>query len=106
VTAEREGRPAAGSFAAVAGGARWNYAGALTFAEAAGVHAASREMPLPRDGVVDCAGIAAVDSAAVAVLLALKRRAVGEGRTIIFANVPPSLVALARLYGVHTILAT
>jgi phospholipid transport system transporter-binding protein len=106
VTAEREGRPAAGSFAAVAAGARWNFAGALTFAEAAGVYAASREMPLPRDGVVDCAGIAAVDSAAVAVLLALKRRAVGEGRTIIFANVPPSLVALARLYGVHTILAT
>lgn len=105
MSAARDGGAVSGGFAAVAGGARWTCAGAMTFAEVAGVLAASRELPLPREGIVDCAGIGAVDSAGVALLLALKRRAGGEGRPLTFANVPPSLAALARLYGVDTILA-
>ena len=53
--------------------------GALTFADAASVLAATHAMSLPREGVVDCAGIVVADSAAVSVLLALKRRAAAEG---------------------------
>src|SRR5512134_2547460 len=103
--AERDAGGVGGAFAAVAGGARWVYAGALTFADAAAVLAAAQAMPLPGDGVVDCAGIVTVDSAAVAVLLALKRRGAAEGKAIVFANVPHALAALAALYGVDTILA-
>ncbi len=102
---ERNAGATGGGFAAVSGGARWVYAGALTFADAASAFAAARAMPLPSAGVVDCAGVVAVDSAAVAVLLSLKRRAADEGKPITFANVPHALTALAALYGVDTILA-
>ena len=103
--ARRDAGRAGGAFAAVAGGARWVYAGALTFTDAAGVLEAARALALPRDGVVDCAGIVTADSAAVAVLLSIKRRAAQEGKAVAFANVPPSLTALAAVYGVDTILA-
>ena len=43
------------------------------------VLAAAHALPLPRDGEVDLAGVGAFDSAAVAVLVALARRAADEG---------------------------
>ncbi len=95
----------AGGFANDAGAARWTYAGALTFADAGLVLEATRALPLPSSGVIDCSGVGAVDSAAVAVLLALKRRAAAENRPLAFANVPAALTALADLYGVEDILA-
>ncbi|NDP43150.1 MAG: STAS domain-containing protein, partial [Aromatoleum sp.] len=49
--------------------------------------------------------IAVVDSAAVAVLLALKRRAKEAGRPLAFTNLPPPLRALAELYDVESFLA-
>jgi phospholipid transport system transporter-binding protein len=91
-------------FAVAAGGARWAYAGALTFAEAGPVVAAASALPLPTEGIVDCSGIGAFDSTAVAVLLALKRRAAVEGRTLDFAGLPARLEALAKLYDVEEIL--
>ena len=96
--------PAAG-FEAGADGARWTYSGALTLAEAGSVLEAARALPLPVSGTVDCGGIGAVDSAAVALLLALKRRAAAENRPLSFANVPAALTALAGLYGVEELLA-
>jgi phospholipid transport system transporter-binding protein len=87
------------------GGARWNYVGALTFAEAGPVLAASATLPLPQEGIVECSGIGAFDSAAVAVLLAIKRRAAAESRRIVFSGVPGRLEALAKLYDVEEILA-
>jgi phospholipid transport system transporter-binding protein len=92
-------------FAPDAGGARWTYAGALTFAEAGPVLAAASTLALPREGIVDCGGIGAFDSAAVAVLLALKRRAAAEGRRLAFAGLPARLEALATLYDVEEMLA-
>lgn len=92
-------------FVADAGGGRWIYVGALTFAEAGPALAASSTLPLPREGIVDCSGIDAFDSAAVAVLLAIKRRATAEGRRLDFAGLPGRLDALAKLYDVEEILA-
>ena len=91
-------------FAADPATGRWTYAGALTFAEAGPVLAATTSLAMPRDGTVDCSGIGAFDSTAVAVLLALKRRAVDEGRTLVFAGLPARLEALATLYDVEEIL--
>jgi phospholipid transport system transporter-binding protein len=91
-------------FAADAAGARWTYAGPLTFVEAGPVLAAADAIPLPSEGTVDCSGVGAFDSAAVAVLLALKRRAVAERRRLVFAGLPPRLEALATLYDVEEIL--
>ena len=48
--------------------------------------------------------IGAIDSSAVAVLLALKRRADEEGKPLRFAHVPAALAALAEVYGVEAIL--
>jgi phospholipid transport system transporter-binding protein len=84
--------------------ARWTYAGSLTYANAGAVLAAALELELPTGGEVDLIDVGAIDSAAVAVLVALQRRAVDEGRSLLFANVPAALSALADLYGVEGIL--
>ena len=85
-------------------GARWIASGALTFANAGGALAAARALPLPAAGIVECEGITHTDSAAVAVLLALKRRARAEGKPLAFARPPAALTTLATLYDVEDIL--
>ena len=87
-------------------GERWMLSGALSMDSAAGVLAASREVPLPASGVISLDGVDRVDSAGVAVLLAWKRRAAMEGKSLSFAEVPPNLAALAELYGVAELLAS
>jgi phospholipid transport system transporter-binding protein len=94
----------AGAFIPDAARGRWSYIGALTFAEAGPVLAATTAQELPREGIVDCSAISAFDSAAVAVLLVLKRRAAAERRPLAFVGLPPRLEALARLYDVEEIL--
>lgn len=104
--AERNaGVAAARGFVAEDGGARWSYEGPLTFAEAGRVLAAAHALPLPRDARIDLGTLGAFDSAAVAVLVALARRAAGEGRTLDFTGLPQGLRALAALYGVDEILS-
>ena len=85
--------------------ARWIYSGALTFANASSVFAAAAVTPLPTSGEVDLSGVVAVDSSAVAVLLALSRRAREEGRPLVFTKIPAALRALADLYSVEDLLA-
>lgn len=84
-------------------GARWTYAGTLTFENAEGVLEAAHALPLPTGGVADLAGLAHADSAALAVLLALRRRADVEGAKLVFASVPDTVVSLARVYGVDAL---
>jgi phospholipid transport system transporter-binding protein len=85
-------------------GARWSYIGALNFANAAHVLAATTAVALPADGEVDLENMGAIDSAAVAVLLALKRRAEDERKPLRFIRAPGALLALADVYGVGSIL--
>jgi phospholipid transport system transporter-binding protein len=84
-----------------AAGTRWLLAGALTIDTAASVLQSSRDAALPETGIVDLAGLDAVDSAAVAVLLAWQRRAAIEGVDLSFTGAPANLGALAELYGVE-----
>ena len=95
---------AGAGFTRTADGARWIVAGALTFANAGPVLAGARALPLPTTGVVECGGIAAADSAAVALLLAVKRGATARGASLVFTGVPAALAALASLYGVEEML--
>ncbi|MET0203461.1 MAG: STAS domain-containing protein [Casimicrobiaceae bacterium] len=95
--------PSTGAFSA--DGERWTFSGQLTFDDATSVLEAASELPLPPSGVIDLSGVEHADSAALAVLLALRRRAVGEGRRVTFASVPPMLDSLARVYGIEDILA-
>jgi len=48
--------------------------------------------------VFDLAGVARMDSSALSLLLALRRRA--DGKDLQFHHVPESLTSLARLYGI------
>lgn len=91
-------------FCASPDGARWHYQGELTFASAGDALDASTRLPLPTSGVIDCGGMAALDSTAVAVLLALQRRAAAENKSVTFTQPAPSLRALADLYDVTEIL--
>lgn len=52
--------------------------------------------------IFDLSGVGRMDSSALSLLLALRRRS-GEktdGKTLQFRNVPESLTSLARLYGI------
>ena len=88
-----------GGFAAA--GDRWQFAGTLTFDDATAVLEQVAALPLPASGVVDMAGLVHADSAALAVLLELKRRAAAERRRLTFVAFPPMLDSLARVYGIE-----
>ena len=93
---------AVGGFAASSEG--WAFAGALTLDDAAKVLEASQALPLPSNGVVDFGGLMQADSSALAVMMALKRRASAEGRTLTMRDLPGSLRSLAVVYGVENLL--
>jgi phospholipid transport system transporter-binding protein len=98
------GEPAAqGAF--VVDGDRWRFDGVLTFDDAERVLELSEALPLPPSGVVDLSGLAHADSAALAVLLALRRRAAFEKRHLTFPALPPMLDSLARVYGIEDLIA-
>ena len=86
-------------------GARWRFDGALTMDTAAIALERSQALPLPSGGVVDFGGLRHADSAALAVMIELKRRGTSEGRAIALAGVPPTLTSLAVVYGVEQLLA-
>jgi len=87
-------------------GARWIFTGSLTFANAGPVLAATTALSLPTDGEVDLDNLDGIDSSAVAVLVALARRAESEGRPLRFVHVPAAAAALAQTYGVEWVLGT
>lgn len=89
----------------VADGDRWRFDGELTFDDAMTVLTVSQALPLPPSGVVDLSGLVHGDSSALAVLVALRRRAQAEGHVpLSFPGIPPMLDALARVYGVENVL--
>jgi phospholipid transport system transporter-binding protein len=55
--------------------------------------------------LVDFGAVEEVDSAAVAMVLALLREAETDGRRIAIANVPPAMANLAELYSVSDVIA-
>jgi ABC-type transporter Mla MlaB component len=55
--------------------------------------------------IVDLSGLEQADSSALAVMLALKRRAAASGARLQFASIPPGLATLASVYGVEELLA-
>ena len=85
-------------------GDRWHFTGMLTFDHATAVLDQASGLKLPASGVVDLAGLVHADSAALAVLLSLKRRAAAERHLLTFAAVPPMLESLARVYGIEDLL--
>lgn len=72
--------------------------GAMTIAQAARLR--NDGLALLDGGIVavDLAGVAEVDSSALAVLLAWKRAAGGQGRVLEVRSPPASLTSLAGLY--------
>jgi len=98
--------PASGESGFAASGEGWAFAGSLTFADASAVFEASRSLALPGTGIVDLAGLAQADSSALAVMLALKRRAAVEGARLAFVSIPPGILTLAHVYGVEELLAS
>lgn len=48
----------------------------------------------------DLKGVGQMDSSAISLLLALKRRAVAANRPVAFLHIPESMLSLAKLYGI------
>jgi phospholipid transport system transporter-binding protein len=82
--------------------------GALSFETLPDVLRASEEYAaradLPDRLTIDFAGIDAIDSSAVALLLEWRRQAVRHRKKLVFVNLPDNLVALATLYGVEDLI--
>lgn len=82
--------------------------GALSFETLPDVLRASEEYAtrpdLPDRLTIDFAGIDAIDSSAVALLLEWRRQAGRRGKKLEFVNLPANLVALATLYGVEELI--
>lgn len=97
-------RPSADAGGFTATDAGWIFGGALTLDDAASIFDACRTLPLPDSGIVDFGGMLHADSAALAIIIALKRRAVAEGRTLSAIGLPPTLRSLAVVYGVENLL--
>jgi phospholipid transport system transporter-binding protein len=78
--------------------------GELSYETIPGVLAESVEFAersdLPDRLTINFAAITGVDSSAVALLLEWRRQALRRRKTLIFANLPANLMALAELYGV------
>lgn len=77
-------------------------ADALTFERAARGYARADE--LIADGCIDLADVRQVDSAGIALLLEMKRRAQRAGRTIEFVDTPLQLRGLLAFFGVDGLL--
>ena len=90
--------PPVGSVVATPQG--WRFEGALTMENAAVMLAAADALPLPESGHLDLGGLTHADSAALAVVMALRRRAATEGRGLRVENLPAALLSLAIVYGV------
>lgn len=58
----------------------------------------------PAEVVVSAVGLGRFDSAALAVLLSLRREALALGKTFAVASLPQRLADLARLYGIDELL--
>ena len=95
----------AAGFSLDAGGTAWRYRGSLTFDNAAAVYAASEKLPLPSAGRIDLAGITQLDSSALAVMLAIMRRANAARQPVALLHLPPASVTLAKVYGVAELFA-
>jgi phospholipid transport system transporter-binding protein len=82
--------------------------GALSFETLPDVLRASEEYAarpdLPDRLTIDFAGIDAIDSSAVALLLEWRRQALRRGKKLDFVNLPGNLLALATLYGVENLI--
>jgi phospholipid transport system transporter-binding protein len=99
-----EAAPSKGGFDVSPDGREWIFRGALTFDNAADVVTAAQALPLPKSGRIDLSGLEPADSAALAALFALKRRARSERRHLVFDRMPPGLASLAKVYGVEALL--
>jgi phospholipid transport system transporter-binding protein len=82
--------------------------GALSFESLPAVLAESAAFAartdLPERLTIDFSGISSVDSSAVALLLEWRRQALARAKRLEFVNLPPNLLALARLYGVEELI--
>ena len=93
------------TFAPTDNGARWVFQGSLTMDDAARVLDDAEALPPPSQGIVDFRGLLQADSAALAVMIALKRRATAEGRALTLTSLPEGLKSLAIVYGIEKLLA-
>jgi phospholipid transport system transporter-binding protein len=83
----------------------WRFGGAITLFNAESVYRSTLAAPLPESGVVDFAAVTHADSAALALVMELQRRAGAEGHSLVVRNLSPALLTLAVVYGVEGLVA-
>ena len=86
-------------------GTRLKLAGPVSLNTVCGVHREGLPHLARGDWVVDLAGVTTIDSTAVCLLLEWQREARRHRHSIVFANLPENLRALAELYGTLALLS-
>jgi phospholipid transport system transporter-binding protein len=84
----------------------WRFAGTLTLFNSQTVYEATLAAPLPESGRIEFGGVTHADSAAIALLIELRRRARTEGRELVFDGLSPALTTLAGVYGIEDVVGT
>lgn len=88
------------------GSGRFIVSGAVTFATAGELLAASQPLFAGEKAItVDLSAVTRVDSAGLALLLEWLRRARSDGRAVSFTGLPGKLVDIAKLSGVDAMLS-
>ena len=83
----------------------FSLAGPLTIATASVfVDAARTHWPEEGDAIIDFTGVTEADSAALALIFKWQRDAEKKDRKIHCLNIPANVLALAKLYGVDTLI--
>jgi len=91
----------------VDGSGRVIVTGPVTFATVGDLLRTSQSLFVgPKAITVDLAAVTSVDSAGLALLLEWLRLARSAGRAVTYTGLPDKLVAIAKLSGVHAMLAT
>jgi len=85
-------------------GERMIVSGALTLANVAATLREGNSAIGQGVRTVDLGEVGELDSSALALLLAWMREAKRHDRNLVFANLPPGLTTIARLYGVAELL--
>ncbi|MGQ0443176.1 MAG: STAS domain-containing protein [Methylophilaceae bacterium] len=79
---------------------RWQITGDILVDNANTLLVASQQLAISGEALIDFANVTEIDTSAISIMLAWRRRAIAENKQLKFINLPANLSSLTQLYGV------